>query len=105
MKGYKILKKTHIASACVGIILWLSAADASDIAKELGQTNPQIVYSNIIIGASLMIPTVLYLVLDHIQEKYNKRSKEAGNNAFCSITEMQTSPKDYCSFAEKEADE
>ena len=67
---YRIIKKMHIASACVGFLLWLSAAGTSDLAKELGQTNPQSVNSHIVIGALFMIPTVLFLILDYIKVNY-----------------------------------
>ena len=72
---YKFLKKTHIASAFVGFLLWLSAAGASDMAKELGQTNPQSVDSHIIIGALFMLPTVLYLILNYVKENYIDTNK------------------------------
>ena len=67
---YRIIKKMHIASACVGFLLWLSASGTSDLAKELGKTNPQIVDTLIIIGALCCVPTVMYLILDYIKENY-----------------------------------
>lgn len=67
---YRFFKAVHGFTAFIGIIFLIMSASTSDYYTEIGQKEPESVGALIMWGAILMIPTVIYLILEYIKERY-----------------------------------
>lgn len=68
---YSAVKAIHNVTSGIALLLFLASAFTSDFhVVEMGQKEPESVRALITWGAILMIPTVIYLILEYIKERY-----------------------------------
>lgn len=68
---YRFFKKIHAFTAFIGILCFYLSASVSDFSVEIERTpEPSSAETYITWGVILMLPTVIYLILNYAKEKY-----------------------------------
>lgn len=91
------LFNSHVEKQTDGESTNLVIADIDAFAKEL-----DVIYQRLFSPSSNDVVAVTRCKDCKHWKCDDPQTERMGGNVFCSITETQTSPNDYCSFAEKE---
>lgn len=65
-----LLKIIRIAMAAVGVILIFGGAGTSDYyVMELGQSEPARVWTLMLVGCVLIVPTIIHAIIEELKER------------------------------------